>query len=907
MREILGRRHERAELERLLGTVRRGDSGALVLHGDAGIGKTSLLDLAVANAGDFEVARIDGFESERDLAFAGVHRLLAPFLGGVVRLPAPQRAGLEAAFGLVPGEPPNRFLVGLGTLSLLAEVASVRPLLCVVDDAHCIDDESLAVLGFVARRLRAERIAMLFASRGQHDCTPLEGIPTRLIEGLVDDDAHELLRRVAGGLDVAVAQRVVTESLGSPMALVEIGRGLTKHDVLSDELWSGPLPLGGRLEAHFRRQVEALPAQTQGVLLIAAAEPSGDRALIESAASALGLAPDAAESAEAANVIVRSEAVRFRHPLVRSAVYSGATIIDRRRAHQVLAEASGAFGDLDRRAWHLGAATDDADDVVATELHQAAERALVRGGCAASATFFTRAAELTPDRATRAERALAAAERHLIAGFRVRSRRVLDDFADDITDPDHRARANRLEGNIRYTIGEVDGTVALLLDAAKTYAPFDIRAARDTLLDALAAARISGALGLPGERMSEVASAAGAVSLPSDMTPTIGDLLLDGYVAMVQRDEQTRRRRLSEALVALEADQRNDQQMLHWLGMGCWAAGMLGDDEALQRITSRLETTARAHGAIVPLTLALTFRALNELGTGELTAARAHLAERDELSDILGRPRDIGRLLTLAWSGDEAGTRTEAAAVAAAAQQRRHGWMLIFVDQALVVLELGLGHYAAALASASASYHSNPFFATADFPNLIEAATRSGARDLAQEAVAEYATRIEERDTALGRSLLARARALVADDASAEDHFREAIFWLDDRATVQHARARLVFGEWLRRQKRRTEAREHLRVAHDLFLAMGANAFAVRAERELAATGERARRRGYDTADDLTPQESQIARLAVSGATNQEIATELFLSPSTVDYHLRKVFRKLEITSRRQLGSVLPP
>ena len=905
---MLGRRVERAELNDLLGAARQGNSRALILHGDAGIGKTSLLDFAVTAAGDFEVVRIDGFESERDLAFAGVHRLLAPFLGGVSRLPAPQRSALESAFGLGDGEPPNRFLVGLGTLSLLAESASTQPLLCVVDDAHCLDDESLAVLGFVARRFHAERIALLFAQRGQDDSAPLEGIPSRLVPGLVDDEAHELLRLVVDGpLDVAVAQRVVTESMGSPMALIEIGKGLSEHRLLSDELWSGPLPLSGRLEAHFLRQVEALPANTQTMLLIAAAEPSGDRSLIETAASALGLPPDAADAAEAATVIVRNQALKFRHPLVRSAVYSGASIIDRRRAHQVLAEASGALADPDRRAWHLGAATADADEAVAAELHQAAERALVRGGCAASATFFTRSAELTPDRATRAERALAAAERHQIAGFRVRSRRVLDEFAVDITDPHERARANRLEGNIRYTIGEVDGTVGLLLDAAKTYAPFDIRAARDTLLDALAAARIPGALSLPGERITDVASAAREFSLPSGITPTIGDLLLDGYVAILQSDQATGQQRLSEALAALEADHRNDEPMLRWLGMGCWAAGTLGDDEALRRIALRLETTGRAHGAIVPLTLALTFRALNELGTGELTAARAHLLERDELSDILGRPRDIGRLLTLAWNGDEAGTRAEAAAVAAAAQQRRHGWMLIFVDQAMVVLELGLGHYTAALSSASASYRNNPFFATADFPNLIEAATRSGARDLAHEAVAEYVTRTEKRDTALARSLLARARALVADEATAEDYYREAIAWLDDTATVQHARARLVFGEWLRRQKRRTEAREHLRVAHDIFSVMGANAFVARAGRELAATGERARRRGYETAGELTPQESQIAHLAVSGATNQEIAATLFLSPNTVDYHLRKVFRKLEITSRRQLGSVLPP
>jgi DNA-binding CsgD family transcriptional regulator len=906
--ELLGRLVERAELDVVLGAARQGRSSALVLRGDAGIGKTSLLDLAVTSAGDFDVIRIDGFESERDLAFAGVHRLLVPFLGGVPGLPAAQRSALESAFGVGQGEPPNRFLVGLATLSLLADAASARPLLCVVDDAHCLDDESLAVMGFVARRLHAERIVMLFGSRHASESTPLEGIDTLLIQGLGDGEAHQLLRLVVDGpLDGAVANRVVREAVGSPMALIEIGTGLSEHQVLFDELWSEPLPLSARLEAHFLRQVQELPADTRMVLLVAAAEPSGDRSLIESAASALGHSPGAAAAAEAAAVIVRGDALRFRHPLVRSAVYGGASRLDRRRAHQVLAEASGAVGDVDRRAWHLGAATAGADETVASELHHAAERALLRGGCAASASFFARAAELTPDRTTRVERALAAAERHLIAGFRVRSRRVLDEFAGDITDPLQRARANRLEGSIRYTVGEVDGTVGLLLDAAKMYAPLDIRAARDTLLDALAAARIPGLLSLPGERMSDVAAAARDLSLLTDMTPTIGDLLLDGYVAILENDQATGQQLLTEALAALEDDQRDDEPMLRWLGIGCWAAGTLGDDEALRRISSRLETTAREHGAIVPLTLALTFRALNELGAGVLSAARAHLVERDELSDILGRPRDIGRLLTLAWNGDEAGTRAEAAAVAAAAQQRRHGWMLAFVDQAMVVLELGLGHYAAALSYASASYRTNPFFATADLPNLIEAATRSGAKELAQEAVAEYATRTERRDTALARSLLARGRALVADDASAEGYYLEAIDWLDDAPTVQHARARLVFGEWLRRQKRRADAREHLRVADDIFSTMGANAFAARARRELAATGERARRRGYDTADALTPQESQIGHLAMSGATNQEIAAKLFLSPSTVDYHLRKVFRKLGITSRRQLGSVLPP
>lgn len=905
---MVGRTAERAALERLLTAARDGLGGALVLIGEAGIGKTSLLDHTTTLAADFDVVRVEGFESERDMAFAGAHRLLVPFLPGRTNLPAVQRSALEIGFGLAGGDPPSRFLVGLGSLSLLAAAASSgRPLLCLIDDAQWLDDESLSVLGLVARRLQADRIAMLFAARDPIDVAPLEGLPTLLVEGLPANEAGDLLRAVAGApVDGSVAERVFGETLGSPMALIEIGTALSSEPLLH-HAWSAPLPVSSRIEAHFLRKIEQLPADTRSLLLLAAAEPSGNRAVIELAALALGLPMAAADEAEQRGMIVRGPGLRFRHPLVRSAVYGGALTEHRRRAHRALADASGEVGDADRRAWHLGASSAHVDEAVASELHLAAERALRRGGCAASAAFFARAAELSPTSWARVDRALAAAERHLIAGFRIRSRQVLADFADDIEDPHQQARASRLEGTIRYTVGEVDGTVALLLDAAKRLAPLDLHAARDTMLDALAAARIPGVYSLTGEREIDVAHAAQDLTLPPAEEPTIGDLLLDGHVALVLGDSSTARRRLSEAIAALDADPSDTEIMLRWLGIGCWAAGTLGDDAAMRRLASRLETTARAHGAMVPLALALLFLGLHELGVGALPAARAHLVERDQVTDILGRPKDIGRLLTLAWEGDEAGARAEVTAVAAAARERGHGWMLIFVDQAQVVLELGLGHYTAALASAAASYRDNPFFATADFPNLIEAATRSGSKDLAHEAVAEYTARTEKSTTPLARSLLARSRALVADDATAEGYYRDAIDWLDDTRTVQLGRARLLFGEWLRRQKRRTDAREQLRAAFDIFSEAGAGAFAARASRELAATGERARRRVNDTALDLTPQESQIGKLAASGSTNQEIAAALFLSPNTVDYHLRKVFRKLGITSRRQLRHAMPP
>jgi DNA-binding CsgD family transcriptional regulator len=905
---VIGRLEEREALTDLLDAARNGLSGALVLSGEAGIGKTTLLDYAAAAAIDFRVLRVSGFESERDLAFAAVHRLLAPFLARREILPPLQRTTIESAFGFVEGPPADRFLVGLATLSLLADAAADRPLLCVIDDAQWLDDESLAALAFTGRRLHADRIAMVFGVRDTSEAPlPIEGFSTVRVEGLAGPDALELLRAVVvGPLDTLVADRIVAETMGSPLALVELAGGLTSEQLAAGALQPEPLPISRRLEEHFLRKVRALPADTQRFLVLASAEASGDPPLIAAAAELLQLPDDATDAAEAAGLLSVRRLVRFRHPLVRSAVYSGATPAERRRIHGALAAVAGARGDHDRRAWHLGSAALTPDEHVAAELEAAADRALRRGGCAASAAFYTRAAELSTDHTRSVERALAAAQRHLTAGFRIRARDVLSDLARDIDDPLQRAKADRLDGAIRYTVGDAPQTASILVGAARALAPFDIHAARDAMLEAHAAARVTGRFTAPGESERDVGLAAREMPLPPGSKPRIGDLLLDGDSALFIEGHAAAAPLLRRAIDALDADTTDSEQTLWWLAIGCWAAGALGDDEALYRLARRLEQTARDHGALVPLSIGLIFLGLAELFDGSLSAARIHLAERAELMQAIGRPSDIGNLVTLAWSGDEQAARAEAAAVTADATKVRHGWMLTFVEYALTVLELGLGNYAAAFAAATKNYQDNPFLSATACPNLVEAAVRAGEVGAAEDAVEEFASRAVVNATPLSLGLLARARALVAGDTQAEELYQESIGRLHEaRGTVQRARSQLLYGEWLRRQNRRLDAREQLRAAHAALTLVGARAFADRAQRELAATGERARRRSPDTASDLTPQEERIAHLAAIGATNPEIAGKLFLSARTVDYHLRKVYRKLAVTSRRQLSQAL--
>jgi DNA-binding CsgD family transcriptional regulator len=904
---LIDRLAERQALDGALDAARNGLSAAFVVRGEPGVGKTSLLDYAVESATAFRVVRIVGVESEIELPYAGLHRLLIPFLAARHRLPQRQRDALGSAFGLVDGTPADRFFVGLAALSLLDHAAVDALLLCVVDDAQWLDQESLEALAVVGRRLHADRIVLLFGLReGQVGRAVLDGIADIRIAGLPDDAAELLLTSVVRGpLDRAVAKRIVGETRGWPMAIIELADELSAKE-LSGGLPPEPLPLGRRLEEHFLSQIRNLPPATQTLLLVAAAEPSGDPRLLAEAAERLGSSAAAAEPAQAEGVFVMSPEPRFRHPLIRSAVYGGAEPAERRRVHEALAAASDPDRDPDRRAWHLAAAATVPNAAIATDLEHAAGRARDRGGYSAAGTFLAKAAQLTPDGRLRAERLLAAAHAHLTGGAPGRARTLLEETAH-LGDAFQRARAQRLDGAIRYALGETQGTVSVFVNAARALEPFDIHLARATMLEALSAARIPGRFAAPGESEIDVARAARAMHLPPDHPPTIADLLLDGDTALFLDGHAAAVPFLRRAIAALQIDDSDTADAMQLLWIGCWAAGAIGDDAALQTLATRLEHSARDRGALVPLSVGLLFLAMSELLDGSLEAARTHLSERTQIMAAMGRPSDVLTLVVLAWEGRETEARAEASAVVRFAAEQAQGWVLAFVNYALAVLELGLGHYAEALTSATKNYRENPFLTIVGSADLIEAACRCGQRAIANEAAEEFAARAVPNGTPIALGLLALSKALMADDADAEKFYQAAIEHLSRcRGKLRTARARLLYGEWLRRHKRRLDARYQLREAHNMFLEMGAAAFANRARTELAATGERARKRSDATRNQLTPQEEQIAVLASRGATNPEIAARLFLSASTVDYHLKKVYRKLDITSRRQLGRALP-
>ena len=906
---LLDRRDEREALDGVLEAAHNGLSGVLVVRGEAGVGKTSLLEYAVTSAADFSVARVRGVESEMDLAFAGLHRLLLPFLPRVAELPLPQRDAIEAAFGLAHAPPPDRFRVGLATLSLLADAAAERPLLCVVDDVQWLDQESLAALGLLGRRLFADRIALVLAARLEFDDGgSLSGIPDVVVGGLPDDAAAELLRLTVGGVvDRDVARRIMEETHRSPLGIIELVAGLTVQELSGRDVPPDPLPLSGRLEAHFLRQVAALAPATRAWMLAAAAEPSGDAAVVDAAAARLDCAPEDALPAIAGGLFVRDPESRFRHPLIRSAVYRGASEADRRRTHEALAAVTDRARDPDRRAWHLAAATVGRDEVVAVELEQAADRGRIRGGHSTAGLLLARAAELTPDDDRRTHRLLAAVEAHLAGGALPRALALLDQVVEPRVEPFHQARARRLRGSIGYALGDAAGTASVLMDAARALDHLDRRLARPTLLEALAAARVTGRFTAPGEGEQDVSRLARAMPLPPGVEPTVGDLFLDGYATLFLDGSGAAVPSLQRAIDALRdsAEPATTEAMM-WLAVGCWAAGAIGDDEALHTFGNRLVSAAREQGAAVWLSIGLMFLAMSELLAGSVEDARASFAERAEIMQAIGRPADVGGLVVSAWRGKEEVTRREAAALSDHGARSGHGWILPFVEYALAVLELGLGKYEAAFKVSTKDYADNPFLSMIAFPNLIEAAVRCGRRDAAEVALDAYAPSALSSGTHASLGSLARCRALLADGTAAEALYRESIEHCERcRGDLQLARTRLLYGEWLRRRRRRSDARVQLRAAHELFVRMGAGALADRAHVELAATGERARTRTPDTGQELTPQEHQIALLASRGDTNREIAATLFLSRWTVDHHLRTVYRKLGVSSRRHLPQAM--
>jgi DNA-binding CsgD family transcriptional regulator len=899
---LRGRGQQCEVLDGLLAEVRAGRSRVLVVRGSPGTGKTALLGYAAATAQDFQVARAVGVESEMELPFAALHQLCGVMLSRRARLPGPQRDALGVAFGLCSGTAPDRFLVGLAVLGLLADVAADQPLLCLVDDAQWLDQASAQVLAFVTRRLDAESVAVLFGTRDPAVRGGIAGLPELELEGLPDADAAELLASVIPGrLDERVRDRIIAESGGNPLALLELPHGVTALELAGGFGMADPLPLAGRIEQSFQRRITPLPEATKRLLLLAAAEPAGDPALLWRAARGLGISVDAAAPAEADQLLTVADRVTFRHPLVRSAVYRAAPAAERRRAHHAIAGAIDPGTDSDRRAWHRAQAAPGPDEEVAAELERSAGRAQARGGLAASAAFLERAAGLTPDPARRGIRALAAAQAKYEAGMPEAAIEQLAIADAGPLDELGRAGLERLHGQIAFTRSRGSDAPRLLLQAATRLGPLDAALARETYLEALWAAIIVGRSG-GGLTTRDVAEAALAVP-PAPYPPRATDLLLDGLVARSVKGYPVAVPALERALsVLLHEEGFSD---VRWLWLGCHTAMDLWDDETCRELGARHARQARESGALSTLPLALNYLAAHHIFAGEFAAAAAMLEEADVITDATGNAGMADFSLLLASYRGQVSSQFDTAVQDAAA--RGEGLAMANAQFAAAVLHNGLGHYKTALAAAQqVREHDELGFGIWVLPELIEAAVRSGEPQLAAAGLQQLSARTSLSRSQWAHAIEARSRALLTGGQAAEALYQEAISRLGpSQMTVQLARTHLIYGEWLRREKRRADAREQLRTAHEMFASMGAEGFAERAARELSATGERVRDRGTETPSRLTARETQIARLAGDGLSNPEIAAQLFMSPRTVEYHLRKVFTKLAISSRNQLYSIL--
>jgi DNA-binding CsgD family transcriptional regulator len=905
---LLGRRTECEMLDRVVATVRAGESAVLVVRGEAGVGKSALLACLIERASGFRVARAAGVESEMELPFAGLHQLCGPMLERLDRLPAPQRDALATAFGLSAGDPPDRFLVGLAVLSLLSEVAEDRPLICAVDDAQWQDRASTQTLAFVARRLLAEAVGLVFAVREPSPTQDLAGLPELVVDGLDEGDASALLHSaIPGRLDEHVSDRIVSEARGNPLALLELPRGLT-----SAELAGGfgvpqvVMPLTNRIEQSFLRQLESVPGETRRLLLAAAAEPVGDVTLLWRAAGRLGLGIDAAAPAQAAGLIELGARVRFRHPLLRSTIYRAATVSDRQEIHRALAEATDPDTDPDRRAWHRAQAASGADEAVADELERSADRAQARGGAAAAAAFLARAAELTPDPVGRATRAVAAAQAKFDAAASDAALELLATAELAPLDELQHARLERLRAEIVFARTRGSDAPALLLDAARRLEPLDAAMARETHLEAMAAAMFAGRLGdRPGVReAAEAAQAAPAAPQP----PRAVDLLLDGLATRFTEGYSAGVPALRKALDAFRRVDGLTARDARWLWLACRLAQDLWDDELWHVLATDGVRVARETGALAVLPIAATYRASLHVHAGAFGAASSLIEEADAIIHATGMaPLKFASLMLAAWRGDEADGLQLIEAGRREATARGEGMGLGVVDWATALLYNGRGRYAEALAAAQRGCQHDDvgLFAWA-LVELIEAGVRSGATDAASAALDRLSSRTKASGTDWALGIEAGSRALLSDGRDAEPLYRESVQRLArSRGVVHLARARLLYGEWLRRENRRVDAREQLRAAYDHFSQIGAEAFAERARGELLATGETAPRRTVETRDVLTPQEAQIARMASDRQTNPEIAAKLFISPRTVEYHLRKVFTKLDVGSRKELRSAL--
>lgn len=904
---LIGRGAACRKLDQLVGEVGAGQSRALVIRGEPGVGKTALLDYLAGHAADCRVERITGIQSELELAFAGLHQLCQPLLDHLDAAPAPQRAALGTALGMSAGPAPDRFLVGRAVLSLLSHVGQDKPLLCLIDDAQWLDQASAQVLAFAARRLGAESVGLVFAvgapTRGLAD------LPDLVIEGLRAEDASALLdTALAGPIDPQVRDQIIAEARGNPLAVLELPRGLNTAELAGGFGLPGATGLPGSVEESFGRRVRALPGPTRELLLIAAADPTGDAALVWRAASRLGIGGEAAVPAAEAGLAEFGARVWFRHPLVRSAAYRSGSVADTRRAHGALAAVTDARVDPDRRAWHRAQAADGPDADIADELERSAERARARGGAGAAAAFLERAAVLTLAPQQRARRALAAADAKLQAGDLGAARDVLAMAETGPASESFQAQVELLRARIEFAASRGSDAPALLLTAARRLESVDAGLARSTYLEALSAGIFAGQLASEGSGLWDVARA--ALTAPPPPGPARApDLLLDGLASYYTDGYAAGVPILRRALEAFGAGMPVEEE-LRWLWLACVTAVHVWDDAAWERMSARYLALTRQAGALGEHPLALSMRAYRLLLAGQLTASQSLVAQAQAATEATGGTlTPYGALSLAALQGDERTVTALVDAIAPELTERGEGAGMAAVGMANAQLYLGLGRYqeavpAAQLATASPGTIGTPPWAIAE---LIEAAVRTGKTDLAADAYERLAemTDASGTDWALGHQ--ARARAQLSEGHEAEHYYREAVDRLQRTGLrICLARAHLLYGEWLRRERRRTDAREQLRIAFDMLDSMGVAAFAERARRELQATGETARKRSAgERNDELTAQELQIARLARDGLSNPEIGARLYISAHTVQYHLRKVFAKLGITARSQLDRVL--
>lgn len=901
---LLGRESEIDELAGVIDEARNGGSTALVIRGEAGIGKTGLLNELISLSSDFQVVRVDGVESEVQLSYAALHRIVLPFMDRMGHLPPPQRAALESAFGISASGSPNHFLVGLATLALLGDTERTSPLLVVIDDAHWLDPDSVVALAFVGRRLLADRMVLIFAVRETlQDPPPFEGWRELILRGLNEDSANQLLLSlVTTPVQTVVSAALIGAADGNPLALRGFAAELSPSQLAGRSPLPDPLPTGQSIEARFARQTETLPQDTRTVLLLAAAEPSGDPAKVAAAATELGVSLTSLEPAEAIQLVRTRPAIEFSHPLVRSAVYSGASLARRREVHNALASVTDRSSDGESWAMHRALASLGPDEEVALALEESAIQARARGGYSAETALLVRSADLTPELGQRSRRHLSAAYAAHRASNPSLAESLLNDARHGELNQIDLAHAQLLKGMIAVLIGPASQSPALLKQAAEAFEGVDTELSHRAFLIALLSQGYALTL-TEATTARELGEAALESLFEAEVDSTV-DILLRGMASLYACELRDAVPALHRALAHFE--QMSTDEVIEWCDVATFIANGLWDARASFSTTDQIERAARERGAILALRHALLNSSRREMSEGKFSDAAARFAENFDL-----RASPIGAALDAevhAWRGNESTARAKIGDLLELGNAIGAGWVLQNAYLALATLEIGLGNHREALAAAEALHAPRaPSWSCYALPLLVEASVKCGEKTTAKTAFRDVEDIAGVLHTPWVLAIQSLCRAQISEESiEIASSYQEAIAGFEGMHWHTHTgRAHLLYGEWLRRQKRRAEAQVELRTAYEIFEPMGARAFAERARIELQALGIRTKRRSDATPTDLTSRELQVARLAATRQTTREIASQLFISPHTVEYHLRKVFQKLGINSRRDLAAAI--